>query len=177
MLKKIGVLWLVFGLIFSSLAFSEEGATIIHGPFNISWYKNGELFFTRKDNGSVDFVLKYLDDFKLEKFQIIDNYEIEDGEPQVESVFFDKVLKDKTVFVIISWEINSRGVGTYGKLYQVYAYNKSNNKENKFVKNMTLYHDRELTGMEGMSDSTISSFKYKTATEVKKYINKTYNKK
>ncbi|KFA58289.1 hypothetical protein GAPWKB11_1786 [Gilliamella apicola] len=177
MLKKISILWIAFGLIFSSLAFSEEGSSIIHGPFNISWCINGELVFTRKNDGSVDFILKYIDDSKLEKFQVIDNYEIEGSEPQVESLFFNTVLNTRTVFVIISWEINSHGAGTYGKLYQVYAYNKSPNKNNQFIKNMTLYHDRKLTGIEGVIDSNISSFKYKTAAEVKKYINKTYNKK
>jgi hypothetical protein len=41
MLNKISVLWLAFGLIFSFSAFSEEGATIIYGPFNIFWCKKG----------------------------------------------------------------------------------------------------------------------------------------
>lgn len=171
------VLCAILGVFFSSLVFSQQDASIVHGPFNISWCSSGELFFTRKGDGSVDLILKYIDGTKLEKTQIIDTYYSEGGDPQVESIFFDSILNDKNIFVIISWEINSRGAGTYGKLYQVYAYNKSNNKDNKFVKNMTLYHDRKLTGIDGVSDSNISSFKYKTAAEVKKYINETYNLK
>jgi len=177
MLRKLYFLYFIFCLLlFSTTAISQQDNTIIQGPFSTNLIRGGELFFERKTDDSIDFILKYKDGSNL-KTQLIDNYEIEGGDPEIESVFFFPVLKHKNIFVIVSWEINSRGVGTYGKLYQVYAYTKSNDNNAKLIKNINLYNDQKLTGIDGTSDWEESHFKYKTAADVKKYINETYNKK
>ncbi|WP_392561734.1 hypothetical protein RHO12_11520 [Orbus sturtevantii] len=177
MLKRLFFLYFIFGLLFfSTTAVSQQNNAIEQGPFSISLVCGGKILFERKDDDSIDFILKYKDDSNFEKIYQIDNYEIEGGNPEIESVFFFPVLKNENIFVIVSWEINSRGVGTYGKLYQIYAYTKSNDNS-KLIKNITLYDDKNLTGIDGTSDWEESDFKYKTAAEVKKYIKETYNKK
>lgn len=51
------------------------------------------------------------------------------------------------MFVLASWEITNRGIGTYGALYQVYAYKKD--KNDKLIRNEIITLDDNLLGMEG----------------------------
>lgn len=63
--------------------------------------------------------------------------------------------------------MNSRGDGAHGRLYQVYAYFFDKNK--MLVENERVCEDGSMTGVEGYVGGEESRFRYKTASEVKKY--------
>jgi hypothetical protein len=94
-------------------------------------------------------------------------YSIEGGTPVIESIFFMPLHGRINVFSIVSWGINNRGDGTYGKLYQVYAYNFDEN--GNLVENKHVSGDDAMTGVEGVSEGTTSEFRYRTAAQVKRY--------
>ncbi len=99
---------------------------------------------------------------------IFARYSIEGGNPFVESLFFDRIDGKPNVFVIVSWQINNRGEGTYGKLYQVYAYN--TNFDGALIVNPLISNDSHMTGIDGIEHGEQSYFQYKTAADVKKYL-------
>ncbi|WP_175946513.1 hypothetical protein [Burkholderia pyrrocinia] len=94
-------------------------------------------------------------------------YSTEGGAPTVKSVFFMLLHGRVNVFSIVAWDINNRGDGTYGRLYQVYAYNL--NENGMLVENKRVSEDESMTGIEGYAEGRESKFRYKTALEVKKY--------
>jgi hypothetical protein len=55
---------------------------------------------------------------------IFATYSIEGGAPNVDSLFFMNQRGKPNIFTIVHWDVNSRGIGTYGKYHQVYAYTK-----------------------------------------------------
>lgn len=95
-------------------------------------------------------------------------YSIEGSVPTVESLFFYKLDGEVNLFTIVSWSINNRGEGTYGTLYQVYAYRKSNDGSLKENKKIT--ENNEMAGMEGYNNWQQSTFPYKTAADVKRAL-------
>jgi hypothetical protein len=94
-------------------------------------------------------------------------YSIEGGMPTVESIFFMVLHGRVNVFSIVAWDINNRGDGTYGRLYQVYAY--FFNDDGMLVENRRISEDGSMTGIEGYAQGTESKFRYRTASDVKKY--------
>lgn len=95
-------------------------------------------------------------------------YSMEGGNPQIESIFFYKLDGIVNIFSIVSWDQDHRALGTYGKLYQVYAYKKDNNGilvENKYV-----VDDNSMTGIDGYENGESSKFLYKKASDVKAYF-------
>lgn len=103
---------------------------------------------------------------------IFARYPIEGGEPFVESLFFDRIDGTMNVLVIVSWEINNRGEGTYGKLYQVYAYD--TDSHGSLVENSLIGNDDHMTGIDGVEQGQESKFQYKTAADVKRYLKNKY---
>ncbi|RDK01849.1 hypothetical protein DLM46_15925 [Paraburkholderia lacunae] len=95
-------------------------------------------------------------------------YSIEGSAPTVESLFFYKLDGEINLFTIVSWSINNRGEGTYGTLYQVYAYRKSNDGSLKENKKIT--ENNEMTGMDGYDNGQQSTFPYRTAADVKRAL-------
>jgi hypothetical protein len=98
----------------------------------------------------------------------VDSYSVEGAPPVVEAVFAYSLNHKPHLFVIVSWAINSRGEGTYGKLYQVYAYGGSDN--GSLVPDAGIAARNDMTGIEGMSSGESSHFLGKTPAEVKKLI-------
>lgn len=94
-------------------------------------------------------------------------YSIEGGVPAVESIFFMAIHGRVNVFSIVTWDINNRGDGTYGRLYQVYAY--FFNNDGMLVENRLISEDNSMTGIEGYAQGAESKFRYRTASDVKKY--------
>ncbi|WP_392562452.1 hypothetical protein RHO12_02935 [Orbus sturtevantii] len=176
MLKTLHMLCIVLCLVFSSFVFSQQNDPIMHGPFKTNLYNDGELYFEQTSNFEypINFVLKYQCDREIKKY-IIDRYSHNGGVPEIESLFFYKINEVPYVFTIVLWNINHRGIGTYGQYYQVYGYKKNNG--NILIKDETIEYDNNLSGIEGSDNGEESHFKYKTAAEVKKYIKETYNKK
>ena len=78
------------------------------------------------------------------------------------------------MFVLASWEITSRGIGTYGTLYQVYAYKKD--KNDKLIRNKIITLDDNLSGMEGYQEGEEQHFSYEDAASIKRYVKDVINK-
>lgn len=122
------------------------------------------------ENGTVEYPL-VLDLYRptkdgCERAEIA-RYPVEGGAPTVESLFFMPLHGRINVFSIIAWDINNRGDGTYGRLYQVYAYGFDENEV--LVENKRVSGDDSMTGVEGYVQGKKSEFPYKTASKVKKY--------
>jgi hypothetical protein len=98
----------------------------------------------------------------------VDSYSVEGAPPVVEAVFSYPLDHKPHLFVIVSWAINNRGVGTYGKLYQVYAYGGSAN--GSLVADAGIAARNDMTGIEGMSSGEPSHFLGKTPAEVKRLV-------
>lgn len=94
-------------------------------------------------------------------------YPIEGGSPTVESLFFMLLRGRINAFFIVAWSVNNRGDGTYGKLYQVYAY--SFDENGILVENKRVSEDDSMTGVEGYVEGRKSRFPYKAASDVRRY--------
>ncbi|CAM2170688.1 hypothetical protein BLAT2472_230004 [Burkholderia latens] len=87
--------------------------------------------------------------------------------PTVESIFYMRLRGRINVFSIVAWDINNRGDGTYGQLYQVYAYHFDEN--GVLVENKRVSRDDLMSGVDGYVEGRESQFRYKTAADVKRY--------
>ncbi|EMN5129290.1 hypothetical protein RVV79_002387 [Burkholderia contaminans] len=94
-------------------------------------------------------------------------YRVEGGLPAVESIFFLSLRGRVNVFAIVSWDINHRGDGSYGRLYQVRAY--QFNDGGVLVENNQVSEDGSMTGIDGYVGGGKSRFEYKNVSSVKKY--------
>ncbi|WP_157633564.1 hypothetical protein [Burkholderia ubonensis] len=94
-------------------------------------------------------------------------YSIEGGAPTVESIFYMSLRGRINVFSIVAWDINNRGDGAHGRLYQVYAYHFDEN--GMLVENKRVSEDGSMSGIDGYIEGRESGFRYKTASYVKKY--------
>lgn len=95
-------------------------------------------------------------------------YSIEGGAPNVDSLFFLNLKGKLNIFTIVHWDVNSRGIGTYGKYYQIYAY--IADEQGRLVENRSVVDNGEMTGMDGYQEGVESSFPYKTAGAVKSFF-------
>jgi len=141
-----------------------------HKVFPASVYANAVVAFEKSSdpNNPLDLVL-YKGTGSCNR-SMIDHYSVEGSEPTVESVFPYMLKGQPNLFVIVSWEINSRGIGTYGKLYQVYAYGKDG--KGGLASSKLISDSDEMTGIEGTSDGEPSHFVGKNAAEVKALIDR-----
>lgn len=73
------------------------------------------------------------------------------------------------IFTIVHWDVNSRGIGTYGKYYRIYAY--TMDEKGRLIENRSMVDDSAMTGMDGFQEGRESSFPYKTAGAVKSLLN------
>lgn len=96
------------------------------------------------------------------------NYSIEGGAPNVDSLFFMDLEGKTNIFTIVHWDVNSRGIGTYGKYYQVYAY--VTDDQGKLIENKSVVDNSAMTGMDGYQEGEESSFPYKTAGTVRSFF-------
>lgn len=96
------------------------------------------------------------------------NYSIEGGAPNVDSLFFMDLEGKTNLFTIVHWDVNSRGIGTYGKYYQVYAY--VTDDQGKLIENKSVIDNSAMTGMDGYQEGEESSFPYKTAGTVRSFF-------
>lgn len=99
---------------------------------------------------------------------LVDKYDVAGSDPKIKSIFFYPVRGRKNVLVLVSWEITSRGIGTYGTLYQVYGYEKS--ADNKLGVNKRVRFDKNLSGVEGYQQGEEQP--YVNAGLIKSYIKK-----
>ncbi|MCO7558069.1 hypothetical protein [Metapseudomonas otitidis] len=167
-------LLLSLSLFFSSSALSETGPciysdSIVHGPFKNQLIKNSEIYFSesQEKHFPIYMIASVKKNEKCEKEAIIDKYDYAGGPPIIESLFFYKIEQKTNAIVIVSWNINSRGLGTYGKGYQVYAYE---NGKHGLTGNDLINRNPDTSGMEGYQEGNPVHFKLKTAKDVKTYI-------
>ncbi|WKW30564.1 hypothetical protein KIH13_16640 [Pseudomonas viridiflava] len=173
---KYKILTSIFLFVIAGLTFAQDDAkylqgTIIQGPYNTSVVEGrGELSVL--ETGDKDFPLSLVLDVSNAEGgkirELVDKYDIAGSDPKVESIFFYPVKNKKHVFVLVSWELTSRGIGTYGTLYQVYAYER--NKNNKLVPDKKITADKQMSGIEGYQEGQEQHFGYKNAESIKAYI-------
>ncbi|VWC14291.1 hypothetical protein BLA15816_05538 [Burkholderia lata] len=95
-------------------------------------------------------------------------YSVEGSVPAVESIFFMSLRGRVNIVSIVAWDVSNRGDGTYGRLYQVYAY--FFDKDGVLVENGRVSGDSSMTGIEGYAQGKESKFRYRTASDIKRYL-------
>ncbi|WP_035554401.1 hypothetical protein [Burkholderia sp. 9120] len=99
---------------------------------------------------------------------IFAKYSIEGGAPNVDSLFFMNLNGKQNIFTIVHWDVNSRGIGTYGKYYQIYAY--TTDEQGRLIENKSVVDNSAMTGMDGYQEGEQTLFPYKTASAVKSFF-------
>ncbi len=167
----------VFSLFFTGLGFAQNEEAyvtgkVVEGPYKTTVVNGGELSFLATGDAAfpLSLVLDVIKEDGVRVRSLVDKYDVAGSEPKVESVFFHSIKKRKNVFVLVSWELSSRGVGTYGTLYQVYAYEKS--PVGVLVVNRVISLDGALSGIDGYQEGEAQSFAYKDASSIKEYVSK-----
>lgn len=148
---------------------------VIQGPYKTKIANGGELSVleTGDKNFPLSLVLDVIDNNGEKNRQLVDKYDVAGSAPKVESVFTYPVKGKINILVLVSWELTSRGIGTYGMLYQVFGYHKD--PDNKLSANKLIKFDKVLSGIEGYQEGNPQSFRYKNAAEIKTYIKKFIN--
>ncbi|MEG7363464.1 hypothetical protein [Pseudomonas citronellolis] len=175
MLKKlIAITFLTISFLAQASDDYNYSAHIVHGPFSTKIYKNSKIYFSNSQEKN--YPIYFLLDRKLaqeSEIKIIDKYEVSGSSPKIETVFFYPIKKEENIIVLVSWEINNRGLGTYGTLYQLYLYK---DQGGHLVRNEELMKNKEISGMDGYQEGNEISFKLKTASDIKKYIRERLDK-
>jgi len=95
--------------------------------------------------------------------KLIDLYEVGDGIPEINTIFFHALNKENNIIALVSWdEDNINAIH-----YKVYAY--KYNSEGDVSSNVNVISDKNLEGYEGYSGSGMT-FYYKNAASIKKYL-------
>lgn len=95
-------------------------------------------------------------------------YRWEGGPPSVDSLFFEEIAGKMNLITIVRWTINHRGLGTFGNLYQVSAYQMDS--AGTVIENNDFLRMGQWTGIDGYSEHEESSFPFRTAAAVRKYL-------
>ncbi|MBF8798108.1 hypothetical protein [Pseudomonas aeruginosa] len=166
---------IMLGLIISLPGIADDiydfSQHIVHGPFSTQIYNNSRVYFSKSQDKNHPIYLVM--EKNKEPARVVDRYEVSGSDPTIETVFFYRIENAINIIALVSWEINSRGIGTYGKLYQVYAYK---DKNGELVRNQKIIKNNAMSGLEGYQDFHDASFKLKTAEEIKKFIQRNFNK-
>ena len=163
-------LFMVAGLTFGQNDGKYLQGKIIQGPYKITVVEGGELSVV--ETSDMDYPLSLVLDVSnsggWRVRRLVDKYDVAGSDPKVESVFFYPVNGREHVFVLVSWELTSRGIGTYGTLYQVYGYEK--NENNELVTDKIITFDKKMSGIEGFQGGQKQHFNYKDAASIKAYV-------
>lgn len=151
-------------VLISIIAFvSFFGATfaknnVVQGPFHLKDTVGISIEFIKKSDESISF-----QEINKGGSKELDNYEVGDGVPTIETVFFDSVRNQKVVVVLVSWdEENIKAVH-----YKIYGYNY--NGTGVSGENDCLSKDKKLEGYDGYSGNGMT-YNFKNAVEIKRYI-------
>lgn len=88
--------------------------------------------------------------------RVVDRYSWEGAPPRVETAFTQARRGVPYLFVVVRWDINHRGAGTYGRFYRVHAYREDGH--GSLVRDEALMRRDGMTGLDGMSDGSPSHF-------------------
>ena len=171
-MKKI-LLPFLLGL--SSLASAQQDAKICphvspaNGVFSSErLYRSSRIAIENGNEKSTIKIILYKQKNKNCESQVVANYEIEGSNPIVDSLFFERLHGKTNLFTIVHWNINHRGLGTYGSLYQVYAY--KDDGLGRLIENKEITENNKMTGIDGYDTGVESSFQFKTANSVRKFL-------
>lgn len=161
MIKKF--LFCFILLFFSSNSFALED--IVQGPFK---FDNSSIYIKSESDVNYPLSLYLRRNGVGEK---IDSYEVNGDMPNVETVFFIRLNKIKSVIVLVSWRQEHRAENISGRLYQVYGYSYSGEK---LIPNSKVVGDPNLSGEDGEFNGEELHFKYKDAASIKEYLKSKY---
>lgn len=149
------IILFIFLFIIQNCSFASQ--KVEQGPFSIKG-GGGAIEFIRKNDESIDFIRK-----SGSKNEVIDNYPVGDGVPEIETVFFDMIKNIKNIVVLVSWdEANISAIH-----YKVYLY--FYNENGRLSINRDAMDDKNLEGYDGYSNSGMI-FNYKNAADIRKYL-------
>jgi hypothetical protein len=94
-------------------------------------------------------------------------YSVEGSIPNVDSLFFMKAGDKVDVVTIVSWNPNHRGDGTFGKSFKIYAYYLGS--DDNLLEDKRISENEAMSGMDGYASGQPSTFRYKTAQEVRQF--------
>lgn len=157
----------ILSIILSFISFlSIAQSEIVQGPFKID--DDGSVYIKREVDVNYPLGL-YLD--SNGNSSKVDDYEVDGDNPHVETVFFTKINNQKNVIILISWKQFHAAENINGTSYQVYAYTYY---KRHLTLNATITNDDNLNGLDGEFNGEELFFKYKNASEIKKYLNSHY---
>ncbi|CNE05962.1 hypothetical protein [Yersinia mollaretii] len=152
----------VFLFLFFSMVFPCQAAiNVVQGPFSLDETSNLTVSFIKEADESISFITQ-----SGLKTESIDSYQVYDGVPEVETVFFTPIDKIKNVIVLVSWDETNINA----KHYKIFAYKYYNGKVS--VNNKVL-NDGNLSGYDGYNSSGLI-FNYKNAESIRGYLKKYY---
>lgn len=88
--------------------------------------------------------------------QVIDDYGINGGFPQLETSFIHTIRGKPNLFAIVSWPLSHAGLGMSGRYYDVYAYERSG--ETLAVNTFVTHHPVISGGIVGTVEGESSTF-------------------
>jgi hypothetical protein len=135
---------------------------IVQGPFVLKNVKNISIVFEKNKDESIS-----LKKETISNKELIDTYEVGDGIPEIETVFFYKIHNENNIVTLVSWDEKNISAVHY-KVY-VYHYDKNGN----IYVNHDVSSDKNLEGYDGYSRVGMI-FNYKDALTIKKYLREKY---
>lgn len=139
----------------------KSKSVIVQGPFSLKWANDVSVQLIRTDTQEIS-----LQKTVNSETSTIDHYVINDGTPEVKTVFFRKIDNNRNLIVLIYWNKQITGENNY----KVYAYKYDMN--GNFEVNEKINNDKELEGHDGYSSSR-EKFKYTDANSINKYLDHT----
>ncbi|KAB8309362.1 hypothetical protein EH228_13185 [Erwinia endophytica] len=157
--KKIKVL--VFSLLFLVFNICAQ-ETLVQGPFKLKGAGDTFIRYVKNQDESISFVAK-----KKGEDSVIDTYEVRDGVPEIETVFFSKLSEGNNVVSLVSWD--ERNINEIHYKIYVYTYCK-----NGVIKsNGKINSDKHLEGYDGYNGQG-SVFGLKDADSIRQYLEGKY---
>jgi len=155
MFKKFLFLILLF---FSFYTSAEQ--IVVQGPYFLKGAMNSSIAFVKNSDESIS-----LQEMGYGTNKSIDLYEVGDGVPKIETVFFDQIKSKRNLIVLVSWdEENISAIH-----YKIHVYNYTT--EGVLEKDELLSNDKNLEGYDGYSGNGMI-FNLKNAGTIKTYLHR-----
>jgi len=154
------LLYILFFTVFN--VHSQEN--IVQGPFKLKGADKAFIRYVRNSDESISLIVQ-----KKEKDRVVGSYELGDGVPNIETVFFTNILNASCIVTLVSWdESNVNSIH-----YKVYVYTYYN--DGVILLNKKVTSDKNLEGYDGYNGSG-SVFELKKSNAIKGYLKGKYGK-
>lgn len=137
-------------------------AEIVQGPFKLKGVIGVSIRYEQEPDESISLLVS-----KNKKDTIADNYEVGDGIPKIDSVFFSKINGVENLITLISSD--EENINAVHYKIRVYSYN----QDGVVIKNESINCDKNLEGYDGYNGSG-SIFNLKDAVSIKMYLKNKY---